>query len=42
VSRVYRVQLTYRLAAGAFLLKILAAELLPNVTEQKNIFLTGK
>jgi hypothetical protein len=35
VSRIHRAQPTYRLAAGAFLLRLLAAEILPNVTDQK-------
>jgi hypothetical protein len=39
VSRVHRVQPTYRLVAGAFLPRLLAAEILPNVTNQKAFFL---
>jgi hypothetical protein len=35
VSRVHRVQPTYRLAAGAFLPRILVEEILQNVTDQK-------
>jgi len=39
VSRVHRVQPTYRLVAGAFLPRLLAAEILPNVTDKKTFFL---
>jgi hypothetical protein len=39
VSCVHRVQPTYQLAAGAFLPIILAAEILPNATDQKTFFL---
>jgi hypothetical protein len=39
VSRVHRVLPTYRLAAGAFLPSLLAAEILPNVTDQKTFFI---
>jgi len=39
VSRVHRVPPTYRLAAGAFLPRLLAAEILPNLKDQKTFFL---
>jgi hypothetical protein len=39
VSRVHRVQPTYRFAARVFSPRLLAAETLPNVTDQKTYFL---
>jgi hypothetical protein len=39
VSRVHRVQPTYLFAARAFFPRLLAAETLPNVTDQKTYFI---
>ena len=38
-GHIHRVRPTYRLAAGALLPRLLAAEIFPNVTDQKTFFL---